>query len=310
MRLYKRNGIYQADIRMNNQRLRISTKTKDKEAAKVFLADYLGKLDTNKDDLIRPMLRLRDIVDQYERARERYDNEQDHYTLHFDILNHIKSFDLSNYLKYDQWIQSHYLSPSTKNKKRLVLSKLVRFAIDKLGLDVPQYQFKYVKQTSPKHYIYSDEEVTHLMDYFVKRGLTNMADLILTLRYTGARLSEILNLTNDCYSDEFIHLYQTKNGKSRAIPIHAKLKTREHRTFEGLHKWRCGQLFRQARKALNLPKEANIHALRHTFATRLCEAGCSIDVVSKLLGHSSIDVTMIYAKTSDIRLKSAINLIV
>ena len=303
MRLYKRNGIYQADIRMNNQRLRISTKTKDKEAAKVFLADYLGKIDTTKDDLIRPKMTIRDIIDHY-------DNEQDHYTLHFDILSRIKSFDLSNYLKYDQWIQSHYLSPSTKNKKRLVLSKLVRFAIDKLGLDVPQYQFRYVKQTSPKHYIYSDEEVQSLMDYFNGRGLKNMADLILTLRYTGARLSEILNLTNDCYSDEFIHLYQTKNGKSRAIPIHVKLKSREHRTFEGLHKWRCGQLFRQARKALKLPKEANIHALRHTFATKLCEAGCSIDVVSKLLGHSSIDVTMIYAKTSDIRLKSAINLIV
>lgn len=35
----------------------------------------------------------------------------------------------------------------------------------------------------------------------------------------------------------------------------------------------------------------NIHGLRHTFATRLFEVGEEIEVVSALLGHSSVDIT-------------------
>lgn len=36
----------------------------------------------------------------------------------------------------------------------------------------------------------------------------------------------------------------------------------------------------------------SVHALRHTFATRLIRNGTDIKTVSKLLGHSSVDVTM------------------
>ena len=39
-------------------------------------------------------------------------------------------------------------------------------------------------------------------------------------------------------------------------------------------------------------KRLTVHALRHTFATRALEAGIPIKVVSKLLGHTSIEITM------------------
>ncbi len=35
-----------------------------------------------------------------------------------------------------------------------------------------------------------------------------------------------------------------------------------------------------------------IHALRHTFATRALEAGVPIKVVSQILGHSTVQITM------------------
>ena len=48
------------------------------------------------------------------------------------------------------------------------------------------------------------------------------------------------------------------------------------------------------------------HSLRHTFATRLLALGVDISIVSKLLGHSSIETTMIYAKATLDTLRGAI----
>lgn len=37
------------------------------------------------------------------------------------------------------------------------------------------------------------------------------------------------------------------------------------------------------------------HTLRHTFASWLVQNGVSLEVISKLLGHSSLQMTMRYA---------------
>jgi len=43
-------------------------------------------------------------------------------------------------------------------------------------------------------------------------------------------------------------------------------------------------------------KGMKLHSLRHTFATMLISSGVDIYTVSRLLGHSDIRTTMIYAK--------------
>jgi site-specific recombinase XerD len=43
------------------------------------------------------------------------------------------------------------------------------------------------------------------------------------------------------------------------------------------------------------------HALRHSFATRLLERGVAIGVISEILGHTSVQTTMIYLNVQDER---------
>ena len=53
---------------------------------------------------------------------------------------------------------------------------------------------------------------------------------------------------------------------------------------------------------LGLKREGvSCHALRHTYATQARAAGAKLDAISRALGHSSIDTTMIYSRIVDAR---------
>lgn len=55
----------------------------------------------------------------------------------------------------------------------------------------------------------------------------------------------------------------------------------------------------QTRDKYSSRTDIRFHDLRHTFATILLEAGENIKVVSEMLGHSSVEVTMnIYCHVS------------
>ena len=47
-------------------------------------------------------------------------------------------------------------------------------------------------------------------------------------------------------------------------------------------------------KKAGIMKHATVHTLRHSFATHLLQAGVNIREVQELLGHKSIETTMIY----------------
>jgi integrase len=119
---------------------------------------------------------------------------------------------------------------------------------------------------------------------------------------TGARWSEAEGITWDNVRADRVLYANTKNGRSRSVPLTAclaetlelrrKPDNRSGRVFRS-----CYSAFREAvqRAGLELPKGQLSHILRHTFASRFIHNGGNIVTLQRILGHSSIQITMRYS---------------
>lgn len=150
-------------------------------------------------------------------------------------------------------------------------------------------------------------------------GFTDRRDaaIVLCLYYTGMRSGELVTLTlEDIDLDERELVVMGKGKKQRKLPIAVALVQALRRWLE-VHPTGDGHLFVGARfphapleyqgvrKVVGAAMERaglkgrrfTPHKLRHTFATGLLAKKMPIDKIQKLLGHSRIETTTIYAHT-------------
>jgi integrase/recombinase XerD len=67
------------------------------------------------------------------------------------------------------------------------------------------------------------------------------------------------------------------------------------------------QVLRQACQRAGLPQRCTPHALRHTFATHLLDAGADLVLIQALLGHRSIQTTSRYTQVSNRRVQQTVS---
>ena len=130
--------------------------------------------------------------------------------------------------------------------------------------------------------------------------------------YTGMRMGEILALTwagVDLFR-RTVTVFRSKNGERRTIPVNttvldllkgkyaAHLGTIDIVFHSDSHTPLDGSNIRRAlTTALDSAKiqDLHFHDLRHTFATRMVQAGIDLYKVQRLLGHKSPIMTQRYA---------------
>ncbi|WP_234207408.1 tyrosine-type recombinase/integrase, partial [Pseudomonas aeruginosa] len=154
------------------------------------------------------------------------------------------------------------------------------------------------------------EQITELLEA-IRSGSDNPHTELVTLLClaTGARWSEAEKLISQRLQGNVVTYAGTKSGRVRHVPIPTELadKIRVHWRTHGLFS-SCITSFRRAleRTTIRLPKGQASHALRHTFASHFMMNGGNILTLQKILGHSTLTMTMRYAHLSPDHLQDAI----
>jgi integrase len=134
---------------------------------------------------------------------------------------------------------------------------------------------------------------------------------------TGLRISDIMKLT---YSEIKDNKLKFKPKKTKNKILEAPLSTQAIKILEGLEKSPASDLVFYdlpvyqtiARQMIiwgltaNLGKPLHFHAARHSFATIGLTAGIDVFTMMKLLGHSDIKQTLVYAKLVDEKKKAEV----
>lgn len=148
--------------------------------------------------------------------------------------------------------------------------------------------------------------------------------MIMFVLFTGARVSELVNITLDKIDlREGVVRIHGKGDKERIIPITSELRDllisylKERKIdSEYLFPSRSGKalsplsvqlIVRRFFEERGVGKRITPHKLRHTFATLALEAGVSPITISELLGHSSLNTTMKYTHVTSRLALDAVN---
>lgn len=150
--------------------------------------------------------------------------------------------------------------------------------------------------------------------------------MMMFLYYTGLRISEAIALTLEAVDleEQIVHVINGKGNKNRNVPINDNavkllkdylLNIRPKGTSRYFFSTkRTGSISPQyvnreihlALLKLGWTKKISAHVLRHSYATALVEENVNIVYVSRLLGHSSLKTTGIYAHSKIEELRQAV----
>lgn len=261
----------------------------------------------------------------YITSRKRLEEFIKKHTSNSDILlskvnySFLNAFDI--YLKIEKGVVSNTALSYHKHVK-----KTFNTAIS-LGYIIrnPYESFKIVRNETNRDFL-TLQEVSQIQNKKISLyRLALVRDIFVFACYTGLSYSDIAKLNSSHVQigndgNDWIIIDRTKTESRCRIPIlpvaNEILKKYENnpvaqttnRLLPILSNQKMNSYLKEIEDICNINKKLTMHVARHTFATSITLSnGVPIETVSKMLGHTSLKTTQIYAKIVDSKISNDMN---
>ncbi|MBI5184756.1 MAG: site-specific integrase [Nitrospinae bacterium] len=318
--MFRRKGVWWTCIRHNGRKIQKSLETPDWKLAQAIEAKIRADITEGKFFDKLTTRSFKDFMDRF--MREHGPRVSKGMRIRYKVcLNSLMPF-FENYSisEINPFLISQYKvkrreagkKPATINRELAMLSKAFSLAVKEWGWakENPLSKVSKEKEDNQKDRWLTREEEERLLSHCPQW----LRSIVLFDLHTGMRCNEVLSM-----EWSWVDLFRqtltipgafAKNGKPRTIPLNksamsilvekSKVRSLQSKVvfFNEAGKKRdiakIGNVFRQTLKKAGI-EDFSFHCLRHTFATRLAQAGVDLYKVSKLLGHRDIGTTQRYA---------------
>ena len=272
--LYKKRDIWYISSMIDNKRLSVSLRTKDKRIAKQLKPKAELELISQLTGSVKPSKNLPfdDIVKRYIKADHNWSK---------------RTKELNEYVfRSYQSGKPLPLNPTSRSIFVRTINACWNWGL-KQGLITKAYKLEGDTKGESRNRVLSDSELKSLLDE-IRDNRFNL--FVRFAYYTGARSGEIRSISRENIFSNHIVAYG-KSGK--------KLIKLNHQAQEILSRldelWDytkdfVSHKFKKEARRLGIP-DIRFHDIRRTFGYNLIRQGRPIYEVSKLLGHSSVTTT-------------------
>ena len=272
--LYKKRDIWYISSMIDNKRLSVSLRTKDKRIAKQLKPKAELALLSQLSGTVKPSKNLPfdDIVKRYLKADHNWSKR----------TKELNEYVFCSY----QSGKPLPLNPTSRSIFVRTINACWNWGL-KQGLITKAFKLEGDTKGESRNRVLSDSELKTILDK-IRNNRFNL--FVRFAYYTGARSGEIRSISRENIFSNHIVAYG-KSGK-RLI----KLNHQAQEILDGLDElWDytkdfVSHKFKKEARRLGIP-DIRFHDLRRTFGYNLIRQGRPIYEVSKLLGHSSVTTT-------------------
>ena len=205
-------------------------------------------------------------------------------------------------------------SPNTATKTLKTFKSVILFGIrNGLMTNNPFANIRFHLKGVDRGYL-EDDELNRFMNKEIgNKRLSLIRDLFVFSCFTGLAYIDLANLKGEnivtLNGVEWIKGRRVKTGTlinvvlldipKRLILKYTDDKRRKEHLFPIISNQKMNEYLKEIAAICDIDKNLTCHIARHTFATMALSKGVPIESVSKMLGHTNIRTTQIYAKVTD-----------
>ena len=276
----------------------------------------LLKLFEEHNDEFRSRIGIDKAQNTYKTYRHSYNYLSDFIRQKFnreDIpLNNLSLFFIESYdfyLRIDRNMKSNTVCILMVHLKKIVNRAIKQGSLKKN----PFLGYASAKSETLCRHLQTDELERIMKMHIASKSLCYLRDIFVFSCFTGLAYADVCKLSEENLKTEndgriWICIERQKSKTECNIPL-MKLplqiiekyrpKRKDGKLFKTIPMGSLTSYFRQLSRLCNV-QPITFHMARHTFATQICLShGVSIASISKVLGHTSIKTTQIYAKITN-----------